>query len=862
VPSRDGLGFPSPRAGCHKGAGPERGLASTDQGRKQAVKLHHGGRRGPFAPLAGAITLFISLLVALVALSSASAAPARISTAGLAYDVVSANGTVTTFGDAPNYGGVPATKLRAPIAGIATTPDGRGYWLVGENGSVYPRGDARFYGSLGSKQLPSPAHRIIAIVAAPGGRGYWLCDASGEIHSFGSARRLPSLPPGKVKGHITGFAVAGGGKGAWVVTWAGIVYPLGNVRSFGEIHEVKLPHPIVAMAANTKSTGYWLIDSAGNVRSFGAARRATRPPAVAGHVVAMTAAPASRGFWAVSSGGSVLHGGVPSLGGLKGLSGGTALVGIAASVPVNPSALAYDLVSANGTVTTFGGAGNYGGIEGDTLKMPVGGIAPTPDGRGYWIFTKNGGVYAPGDANFYGSLGGKPLPTPAHYVIALVPTPDGDGYWLCDASGQLHAYGDAAPIASLPASYDGPPLVGFAVLPGETGAIAVDQAGGVHLFGTAKSYGSLTGRVLSHPIVSMALTIDAKGYWMVDSAGDVFSFGDATAGFAPPHISSPVVAMTAAGGGVGYWAVTSSGQVLAGGVPSKGGLVAQSGPDAIVGMTRALALSSTQQSPYPPGSIGYDVNWPQCNPSGSVNVGTLPGPSFSVAIVGVDGWSFNSDNSCLKAEVGWAERARVANSSVAPPYQLYIFLNSPGGIGPSDKTGPAGTCAALAASARPSCYAYNYGYNSALQAFAYASSQGAKAPIWWLDVENDSCANTQWSDLGAGSFWSCTPKLNDRTIQGAADGLRHERITVGVYSDALQWNIITDHFVPAGPQLPLWIAGAAWTSPPYPADKGYPGTAALSPWCSGNYDFGGGVPSLLQETPGTNGYPFDPDYAC
>lgn len=819
---------------------------------------------------AGALSLVISLFVPLVGLSPAGAAASHQSTAGLAYDVVSANGTVTTFGGAANYGGVAGTKLRAPIVAIVTTPDGKGYWLIGQNGSVFARGDAKFHGSLGSKPLPGAAHRIVAAAAAPDGKGYWLCDASGEIHSFGSAKKLPSLPANKAKGQITGFAVARGGVGAWVVTSSGIVYRLGAVRSYGGLAHAKLSHPIVAMAANTKATGYWLIDSVGLVRSFGSARKATDPPAIAGHVVAITAAPSSRGFWAVSSGGSVLDAGVPSLGSLQGLSGGQVLVGVAASVPVTASGLAYDLVSANGTVTSFGGAGNYGGVENETLRMPVAGIAPTPDGRGYWLFTSNGGVYAPGDANFYGSLGQKPLPDPAHYIIALVPTPDGDGYWLCDASGQVHAYGDAAHIASLPANYAGPPIVGFGVLPGETGAIAVDQDGGVHLLGTAKSYGSLAGRSLPSPIVAMALTTDGKGYWMVDKTGQVFSFGDASPAFYPPTLSSPVVAMTAATGGTGYWAVTSSGQVLAGGVPTRGELAGQEGPDAIVGITRAPALSSTEQSPYPPGSIGYDINWPQCQPSGSSTAGTLPGPpsypagsqKFSVAIVGVDGWAFNSDNSCLKAEVGWAEEARVGKSSVPPPYQLYIFLNSPSGIGTSDKTGPAGSCGSLASSSRAACYAYNYGYNSALSALAYAKSQGAKAPVWWLDVENDSCANAEWSDSGGGSFWSCTPSLNDRTIQGAVDGLRKNGITVGIYSDSLQWNVITDHFVPAGAQVPLWIAGASWTSPPYPASDGYPGAAALSPWCSGSYDFAGGVPSLLQETPGNNGYPYDPDYAC
>jgi hypothetical protein len=124
--------------------------------------------------------------------------------------------------------------------------------------------------------------------------------------------------------------------------------------------------------------------------------------------------------------------------------------------------------------------------------------------------------------------------------------------------------------------------------------------------------------------------------------------------------------------------------------------------------------------------------------------------------------------------------------------------------------------------------------------------------MWWLDVENDNC----------GQYWSCSQALNSLTIQGSIDFLHSQRLTVGIYSTAHQWQGITGGYVPSGPQVPIWVAGAYWTSPPYPASYGYSSPSVLSVYCGPEYAFAGGKTWMLQETPGPNNYPFDPDYAC
>jgi hypothetical protein len=233
---------------------------------------------------------------------------------------------------------------------------------------------------------------------------------------------------------------------------------------------------------------------------------------------------------------------------------------------------------------------------------------------------------------------------------------------------------------------------------------------------------------------------------------------------------------------------------------------------------------------------------------------------YAIAIVGVDGWAVGSTNPCLSAEVKWA-RSAVGNGDAS--YSLYMLLNAPASSSTIDLSGPAGTCAAYGprTTAWERCLAFNYGFNAADIAQEYATSQGASSDLWWLDIENPTCSASNFNG-GFQAPWSCDTSLNALTIQGAIDALRGLGITPGVYCTVDQWREITGGYVPPGSSLPIWIAGAVWTSPPYPKSYGYYGTSALAPWCEGRYDFANGTPWLLQETPGPNNYPFDPDYSC
>ena len=67
-------------------------------------------------------------------------------------------------------------------------------------------------------------------------------------------------------------------------------------------------------------------------------------------------------------------------------------------------------------------------------------MAPTPDGKGYWLVASDGGIFNFGDADFDGSAAGGPALDPAERVVA---SPSGQGYWVEDQNGTAYPFGDA-----------------------------------------------------------------------------------------------------------------------------------------------------------------------------------------------------------------------------------------------------------------------------------------------------------------------------------------------------------------------------------------------------------------------------------
>jgi hypothetical protein len=189
-----------------------------------------------------------------------------------------------------------------------------------------------------------------------------------------------------------------------------------------------------------------------------------------------------------------------------------------------------------------------------------GGVAATPDGKGYWVVSPTGTVSAAGDATVFGSLTGKL----AAQIVGIAATPDGKGYWLVGADGGVFAFGDASFFGSEGAVHLAQPVVGIASTVDGLGYWLVASDGGVFSFGDAAFHGSEGGIQLAQPVVGMAATPDGHGYWLVASDGGVFSHGDATfhGSEGAVHLAQPVVGLASTPDGLGYWMVAADGGVF------------------------------------------------------------------------------------------------------------------------------------------------------------------------------------------------------------------------------------------------------------------------------------------------------------
>jgi hypothetical protein len=318
------------------------------------------------------------------------------------------------------------------------------------------------------------------------------------------------------------------------------------------------------------------------------------------------------------------------------------------------------------------------------------------------------------------------------------------------------------------------------------------------------------------PRVSSGSGVDAVHVYLDGEAAGATAVGPAAMGLPRADVAAAIGRPTATNAGFGLNAR------LAGMLPGQHVLYVYAHAPAHGWSYRTvpfvLGESAIQRAPppagrlFPSGASGFSISWPQCGQA-------FPAVPYQVAVVGVTGGRAFYQNPCLADQFAWAQAASV-------PPALYMNLNAPAGrTAARGLIGPAGgPCPENQA-----CQAFNYGYNSALHALAYARSQGATAALWWLDIET-------------GNTWSEDRALNARIIQGAIDGLRTQGVAVGIYSTAPQWNEIAGGF---SPKVPVWVAGAS-------------GRAEAPTFCTPTAAFGGGAPALVQYPGG----PFSGEYAC
>jgi hypothetical protein len=224
-----------------------------------------------------------------------------------------------------------------------------------------------------------------------------------------------------------------------------------------------------------------------------------------------------------------------------------------------PDHKGYWLVGSDGRVFAFGDARFFGsapeppsrqgavGASNTALAQTVG-IASTEDGRGYYLVSAKGGVYAFGDARFKGSCGDLYGGCPSQ-TRALVPDGTGRGYWLVLADASSEAFGDAPALRDRDCLGDAAafltPAVAAVPSPGGSGYWTLLGNGTTCSAGDATGLGiwaAYAAAPFGNPAVAMVTTDEGAGAWLVFRNGDVSAYGSALdlgdlAGQSPvPHI--------------------------------------------------------------------------------------------------------------------------------------------------------------------------------------------------------------------------------------------------------------------------------------------------------------------------------------
>ncbi len=231
------------------------------------------------------------------------------------------------------------------------------------------------------------------------------------------------------------------------------------------------------------------------------------------------------------------------------------------------------------------------------------------------------------------------------------------------------------------------------------------------------------------------------------------------------------------------------------------------------GFTRPT--SGSVASLYVGQTHGYDISYPQCSAASAP-------PQARFAIVGVNHGKPFTTNPCISTEWSWGRQGQA------------VYVNS--GYNAASYSRATPDCRSLSERLiAPDEYrrAYATGCSEALYVRGAMQSEGVGAPVmWWIDVER------------ANSWDHDDLNLNRFALQGEIDQIAALGRPLGLYSNLMDWRIITGGWSPRG-VVANWVTG---TTPA--TDCGAPGFSGAPVW-------------LVQERatwPQPWGY--DSDWAC
>ena len=184
------------------------------------------------------------------------------------YWVMTGEGAVFSFGNAPYFGSPLDQGVHPKAADIAGRPGGGGYWILGSDGTVFPFGAAAPLGGLPQVNVRTTARKIRP---TPTGNGYWILGSDGGIFSFGDAAFFGSVPGVGATTAAVDMSSTPSGRGYWVLGEDGGVFSFGDATFFGSVPGLKISwaRPARAIMAAFDGGGYHVMANDGGVFSFG-----------------------------------------------------------------------------------------------------------------------------------------------------------------------------------------------------------------------------------------------------------------------------------------------------------------------------------------------------------------------------------------------------------------------------------------------------------------------------------------------------------------------------------------------------------------------------------------------------------------
>ncbi|MCA1842408.1 MAG: N-acetylmuramoyl-L-alanine amidase, partial [Actinobacteria bacterium] len=322
-------------------------------------------------------------------------------------------------------------------------------WKAARHG-IDPKGATPFTAKDGSQRtFPNiSGHRDVGQTGCPGGRLYErlpeirqrVADAIGSPAApEPEPEPEPPAPLPPTPAPLPEFP------GFWAAAADGRIRCFGDVHSAGDLGDKKLGAPIVSLAAAPAGRGYWMLGADGGVFSFGDAPFHGAPAGqLRSPAIHLEPTPSGKGYWVLTAAGEVFAFGDAGMRGqLYPLPNNA--VGLAAT----PSGQGYWIAGADAQVFAFGDA-VLQALTGASLPAGDGkapppkptsavAIAASPDGKGYWLLGRDGGVFSFG-VPFHGSVTERQRYGEA---VDLRPTDSGAGYYVAGSDGAVFAFGDA-----------------------------------------------------------------------------------------------------------------------------------------------------------------------------------------------------------------------------------------------------------------------------------------------------------------------------------------------------------------------------------------------------------------------------------